>query len=354
MNILFVISSLQIGGEQRALKNLSQEFVANGNKVEIYVLSEKTEKRFDFDPRIIIHYHCHKGNGKNFKRIFEIRSFIKNGNFDVIIGFAVIPSILCSLARIKTKVPAIICERNDPAIYGLKLRIIRRIAYKFCNAGIFQTKDASNYFHNIKNRIVIPNPVTKYLPSFYHGIREKSIITTSRFTKAKNLFLLVETFAELYDNHKEYKLEMYGDGPEKQHIRNYINSKKLENVIFLYDATPDILEIIKNKEIFVLPSIHEGFPNSLLEAMSLGLACISTNCRIGGPNELITDHINGSLIKVNNKKELSSSLNELMSNQGLIEKYRNNCIKIRDIYNIDTIVDKWLDFIYDVVRRGVK
>ncbi|MFP3490956.1 glycosyltransferase, partial [Staphylococcus sp. SIMBA_130] len=72
----------------------------------------------------------------------------------------------------------------------------------------------------------------------------------------------------------------------------------------LHEATPDVLEKIKKSEVFVLSSNNEGFPNSLAEAMSMGIACISTNRRIGGPKDMIENNKNGLLIDVNNLRDL--------------------------------------------------
>lgn len=349
MKILVVISSLQIGGEQRALNTLSDEFVKLGNNVDIYVLSPKVDKQFDFNPSINITYHSNSGAFKNIDRVRDIRKTIKNNAYDVVIGFAVIPSILCSLAGYRTKVPVVVCERNDPMIYRNALKTLRSIAYRLCTAGIFQTKDAADCFPYMKKKTVIPNPINRAIPDVYTGVREKSIVCTSRFTKAKNQDVLVEAFDRIHEKHADYILEMYGDGVEKDRLIENINNKGLADRILIHDAVPNILDIIRKKEVFVLPSKHEGYPNSLVEAMALGLACISTDCRIGGPKDIITDHNNGLLVTVDSVDELEQALDELLSNKELIKKFQNNSVRIRTRLKADIIAENWMNYIRSIL-----
>ncbi|EGI2115021.1 glycosyltransferase family 4 protein, partial [Listeria monocytogenes] len=120
MKILFVISSIGIGGEQRVASILTDHFIKQGHIVDILTF-KRNEKSFEFNSKINITCIKEKqGIFKNFNRVKEIRRFSRQGNYDIVIGFAVIPSILCSFANIGLKSPVVICERNDPASYSRK------------------------------------------------------------------------------------------------------------------------------------------------------------------------------------------------------------------------------------------
>ena len=109
-----------------------------------------------------------------------------------------------------------------------------------------------------------------------------------------------------------------------------------------------------NASIFVLSSDYEGMPNALMEAMALGLACISTDCDGGGARELIKHGENGLLVEKGNLKELSNALDRLLAQRELREKLGSSASKFREEYSYENIYSKWLDFINDVILHGKK
>ncbi len=137
---------MKLGGEQRAAANISSRFIKNGHEVCILSLTQKPEKMLNYDKKIIIKYSNRKKILTNISLTNKVIKEEKKGKYDLVIGFAIIPAIICSYARIFNKTPVIICERNDPSIYGAKYKILRYIAYRFADAGIFQTQDAMRYF----------------------------------------------------------------------------------------------------------------------------------------------------------------------------------------------------------------
>lgn len=351
MKLLIVASSLQIGGEQRVLSILTNSFVKKDIDVTIYSLTRKPEKQFVFNDRVRIIYNDNSDNGiKNFKRIKKIRKLITENEYDVVLGFAMIPSVLCSFAAFG-KCPVIVTERNDPRVYSNKMKIIRYVAYHLCNKGIFQTNDAAEYFPFIKNKVIISNPLNmEVLPEVYQGERDKRIVNTSRLVPEKNQAMLVRAFASLHKKYPEYRLAFYGDGPEKNELLALGKELGIENKMEIYPATNKVLNIIKKDSIFVLTSNHEGFPNSLAEALALGIPSISTDCRIGGPKEMIDSGKNGLLFPVGDTTALTSKLDELMGSSELQNKFTRESQCIREKLSDDLISDRWIEEIKKVVR----
>ena len=351
MNILLVIASMGIGGEQRAASTITDYFVKSGNQVQLLTFDTSNEKKIQFNDNIKITIADKSKN--NIYRLWSIRREIKRFKPDVIIGFAVIPSILCSLAALGLGMPVIVCERNDPDVYPALWKKVRRVAYHFATGAVFQTKDASACFNAsyFKSRIVIPNPIRSDIKEFRKPFneRKKTIVNTSRLTKAKNQELIIKAFSRVCNINNEYSLELYGDGECKIALQKLITDNELENKVTINNATSNIFEIISQDAIFVLASSHEGFPNSLAEAMALGLAVISADCRIGGPRDMIIDNVNGRLIPLNDEGALVEAIIDLIENQKKRELLSNNAMSLADSLSVEAIGKKWQCYLQKVI-----
>jgi glycosyltransferase involved in cell wall biosynthesis len=147
---------------------------------------------------------------------------------------------------------------------------------------------------------IIPNPIN---PEFnvkpFSGKRRKIITSVGRLSEQKNQHVLIEAFSRIEKDFPDYELVIYGEGNLRETLENQIKTLKLENKVKLPGVKKNIKNEIYDCSLFVLPSLYEGMPNALMEAMALGLPVISTDCPCGGPRFLIHNY-NGLLVKVNN------------------------------------------------------
>ena len=95
-------------------------------------------------------------------------------------------------------------------------------------------------------------------------------------------------------------------------------------------------------------SVNEGIPNALIEAMSMGIACISTDCPIYGPRMLIRNGENGILIPVGDTEALYQRMCEVVDNQSLMDKLRTNSVKIRETLDENKIFSKWCELLMNL------
>ena len=100
----------------------------------------------------------------------------------------------------------------------------------------------------------------------------------------------------------------------------------------------------------MLPSNYEGMPNSLMEAMALKMACVSTDCEIGGPRALIKNKSNGILVETNNVKAMSDAIIYLIENPDQRAKFSNNNAHLFKQLSEKNIADEWVSFIRKIIN----
>ena len=249
--------------------------------------------------------------------------------------------------KIFNKIPVILSVRNDPKeeYKNIKRKIFMKILYPLADGYVFQTEEAKEYFSlKIQRKsVVIPNPINEdfIVDKPYDGEREKTIVTIGRIEKQKNQKLLIDAFKEVLKTHGEYKLLIYGEGSLKGKLIKYVEENKMSNNVIFKGKTDNVKREIYKSGIFVLSSNYEGMPNALMEAMLLGVPCISTNCSCGGPRDLIENDENGILIEVNNVDQLIKAINKIIENRDYSKKISINAIKIQKKYDPVKIINLW-------------
>ena len=357
MKIVFVTPSMQGGGAERVVSILSNNLLEKGFEVGIVVVSFETSK-YELNPNIQTKW-LRSDLARNLpplQRIKTRRKKIKEAvlslNPDVVISFTSTTNIDTCIALKRTKVKLIVSERNDPQrdpSSKIK-RVIRRFVYKRANGFVFQTQFAQEYFSKkIRNRsTVIFNPISDKLMEPYFGDREKRVVAVGRLFPQKNYGLLLRAFGKFYNHHPEYSLEIFGIGEQENNIKNTIRDLGLEKSVILRGYAVNVHEQIKNAAFFVMTSDYEGMPNALLEAMAIGLPCISTDCPCGGPRTLIKNSVNGLLVPVGEENLLLEKMMLLAEDEAFARKLGENASKIRETAKIQIVVNKWVDFINNV------
>ena len=106
------------------------------------------------------------------------------------------------------------------------------------------------------------------------------------------------------------------------------------------------------RSIFVLPSKKEGMPNALIEAMIMGMACISTDCPCGGPRELIKDGVNGLLVQVTDVSTMADDLDNLMSDDELRMMLGTQAAMLIHRLHPDVVCAEWMDYLENIVLNS--
>lgn len=357
MKIMFIIPRMNGGGAERVVANLANSF-SKENKVMVCTLVSN-ESFYDFNSNNIdfksAGYSIDRKNKIStlnsyrklfFKSLKYLKRKINEFDPDCIISFLIETDILTYLVTRKNKkIVRINSERNDPTRRKKIIKIILKHIYKKSDLFICQSKKIYDYYKyiDVRKKVIISNPIdnTK-LPQIVKDESNHNIVSVGRLTSQKNFELLINSFIIAKNSIPEdSKLIIYGEGKLRSKLEELIASNKLKDRILLPGAKKDILDVINGSALFVMSSNYEGFPNALLEAMSIGLPVISTDFYTGVAKELIKKD-NGIIVGINNELEMSEAIIKMMNSNTLRNTCRHNNIKIRNKYNIDTISSQWM------------
>ena len=354
LKITFCIPSLGSGGAERVVSVLANKFDGYGYETSIIMLSHNLCV-YPLSENIKIECLDCDDDGKlpyvkrYPLRLKKIRTAIKKLSPDVVISFMSETNIDVCFALSGMNIPVIVSERNDPAIDPASKikKLMRRLAYFKPHGFVFQTPDAQAYFSKRiqKKSKIILNPLADYLPAPYDCEREKRIVAVGRLNKQKNFPMLIDAFSSFSKKHLEYTLEIYGEGVLEEKLKQYISDKKLNDKVILKGFCKDVHEKILSASMFVMSSDFEGMPNALLEAMAIGLPCISTDCPCGGPRMLIESYKNGILVPVDDTQKMTEAMLYMAGKPEEAKKMSSNAVHVRTIANVEAIAQQWHDIV---------
>lgn len=182
------------------------------------------------------------------------------------------------------------------------------------------------------------------------GIPESKIIIMSvgELTKRKNHMVVIEALACL----KEFDIlyVICGDGPLKAQLRAKAEKLGVRDRLKMLGFRKDIAELHKAADIFVFPSLQEGLPVAVMEAMASGLPIVASKIR--GNEDLISNNQGGYLIKPKDSKQVAEAIKKMIQNSEKREKMEKRNLKIIKNYGQETVLQK-LDKFFDEIVGGV-
>lgn len=320
LKILFVSGNLSDGGAQRVISVVASRLASEGHHVDL-LLFKRCSREYAIDERISIHSLAATPEEYDriplIKRIHKIRSFVKEHNPDVAVGFLEGGWGLY-VSTIGMKMKTISSARVDPKIIFSKKGIrgfINRLWFRHSNRIVIQTESQRNNMpHELRNKcVVIANPISdmvfKCKKEEYSSA--KKFVMVGRLTQQKNYELAIKAMQLVCCRYPDALLDIYGKGSEETVLNDLIKSSGLERNIHLMGWTTNAIKCYLKYDVYLLTSDYEGMPNALMEAMGVGLPCISSNCETG-PAELILDGKNGFLFPVADHQALADKMIKLI------------------------------------------
>jgi glycosyltransferase involved in cell wall biosynthesis len=361
--VAFVIHGLPMGGAEKFLISIINEFNKLGGTPLLILLSEESALIKELDNEVntikLIKKHRfdisiskkikHEIVSRNIEKVFCVNtyayfltklSFSKNDNVLFFLSphttkpfslYNYLQNIVYTYFVGRKDQIIYLCQ-NQKKYYEIKYNINKhngRIVYNGIDTKKFNPQ---NYEHDknilIKNEIGI-------------DVNEKVIIMVARLEKEKNHQSAIESLAVLHSKwEKKCHLLIVGGGSNSyiNKLKAVASENKIKNYVHFIGNSNDVRKYYSIADAFTLTSSSETFSLAALEAMSFGLPCALTD--VGGANEMIDENINGKLMRVNDIESISNTWYHVLNNgynKTIIRNYVINNFEIKKM--LDTYIN---------------
>jgi N-acetylgalactosamine-N,N'-diacetylbacillosaminyl-diphospho-undecaprenol 4-alpha-N-acetylgalactosaminyltransferase len=299
--VAFIINSLAGGGAERVMTTLLRASIAEASEfeLELFLLDDEPIEYPLPSWLKVRQFDCRRSLPKSLLALW--RGF-RDFRPDLVLSFLTRANVASVIVGRLRRIPVVVSERVNTSSHlgqGRSAAIIKALvrwtypkAEKIIAVSPGVADDLATVFGLAKDRIVvIANPIDS------EAIRDAAqkagaappgepyVAAMGRLVPNKNFALLIEAFARAKIGGR---LLIFGEGGERENLTRLIKERGLEGSVELLGFSNNPFPVLRHARCFVLPSNAEGFPNALLEAMSVGLPVISTNCQ-SGPSEVLAD-----------------------------------------------------------------
>ena len=333
-SVCFLSLDLRYGGAEKVIATLSNEFARSGREVTIVTFFEHNDFTHALDPRI----RLQTLSIKNFKiSFFSLSHFIYKNRFDNFIANIwplTVFSFLIRLISPRTNLiyveHCILSEQYKDknflfrVLQNFSIRAFYRFAHHIVSVSSGVQDDLIGYGAPSNKMSVIYNPLMPSLANSREPLNPEilnwmkgspiNLIAIGQLKKVKNFLNLIKSVDILINQNKQkLRLVILGDGEERAVMEKAIKSYNLEHSIFLPGWVDDPMPYLRLSDLLILSSDYEGFGLVIVEALSVGVNVVSTNCKTG-PSEILKDGEFGFLCKVGNALSLANSVNIALEN----------------------------------------
>jgi GalNAc-alpha-(1->4)-GalNAc-alpha-(1->3)-diNAcBac-PP-undecaprenol alpha-1,4-N-acetyl-D-galactosaminyltransferase len=360
IKIACVIHSLGIGGMERVMSNLINNFSKRDNiEIALLLIGRHRNVEFVLSDNVKVYKPTFRFDNINrswstIRTMFFIRKTIKNIKPDTILSFGEMWNNLVLLSLTNVNIPIYISDRSEPnKDLGALHNFLRNRLYPYAKGFIAQTEHSariSRTFHRNSNITVIGNPIRDLkLPAVK---KEDIILTVGRLIPTKNVDQLITVFSDVND--KNWELHVVGGDANNMNLlrlyKKQVIKLKIQNQVKFFGQQKNVEQYYAKSKIFAFMSTSEGFSNALGEAMTAGCACIAFDCNAGS-SDMIDDGINGFLIPVGDYILFQEKLEFLMNNKDLRIQFGVKAQEKMTLFRSDKISNKFFDTITKTIER---
>ncbi|MEQ1527271.1 MAG: glycosyltransferase [Gallionella sp.] len=362
--VLFLFAHLHKGGMQRAVSNIS---LALPDDFEQHVGYFGTENP-PFEYHAILHDFNVSGSLELglfakivnfFLRLYKLRRFVREQHFDVVVSFGEAANLLNVLsfnsAYRVLSIRSAIGGYGDADLYNRVYRGLIRWVYPLSDAIVAVSVDLKKQIEKITRGV----PPVYQIPNLYHldRIRALSIeplptalsyLTKSSFilnvgslVSQKGQGLLIRAFANISNDYPSLQLVLIGRGPDKDNCVAEASQLGVSDRVIIIDFDSNPYRYMRLAKVFVLPSLTEGFPNVLVEAMACDCPVVAFDCPTG-PREILEASEYGELVENMTVDALAERLNKLLSSAERLAFIKEQAAKRALHYDAKHVVAEWV------------
>lgn len=269
----------------------------------------------------------------------------KHNHYDYVLSFGLNSYYILVLLKAFFNYKLVVSERNDPVFLQSFFLNIKRYLYRFADIVVFQTDGAKTCFgHRTQEKsVVIPNPVNIPIKCWKRDATRAQIASVGRLDtfKQKRQDLLLKAFRKILSEHPNYILNLYGDGDGRRKLELLAENLGIKDNVFFHGKISNVTEELLKNEIYVLTSDFEGIPNSLMEAMALGMPVVSTDCSPGGARLLIDNKINGLIVARGDIENIANSIIYDIEHKTEADAMAVKAREKMKIFTPSEIIQKW-------------
>lgn len=397
--ILFVIPYLVEGGAERALSNITNhlpkdwnidilvnddsviDYPFRGNILTLGITDKPRTGSVSFQFKVLI------------KRIKRLKQLKKTGNYQACISFldsANIANILSGkrYCRIVVSVRISLIQSAQLPQYRYIVNPLAKLLYNRADKAVAVSKgvemEMKEIFHiksekvtaieNGYNLVSIQQQGKEVLSDKENELLNDKVViaTTGRLSAQKGQWHLIRAFTEVIKQVPNVLLIIIGSGELEEYLKQLCQNYKMENHIYFTGHAANPYKYLSRADIFVFPSMYEGFPNALAEAVCLGLPCIATDFQTGAREILAPDMVGkdetvetvkeveyGMLTPMCSgmqyadssepmepaEKYLAEAMLELIRNTEKRDKYSRRSRERSKTLSIDAVINKWVEVV---------
>jgi glycosyltransferase involved in cell wall biosynthesis len=362
MRLTFVISSLQMGGAERAGSLLCNHWAQHGHTVQVLTFdSPGSTPFFPLEAAIgLTHLDllCYSSSlresvANTLWRNSVLRRAIQRSRPDVVVSFLDTTNVRTLMATAGLGIPVVVSERTDPSLHyiGRTWSFLRALAYPFAAAVVTQTRAALLALPGPARRrgVVIGNVVRQPQPGALGTepiLQRPTILSVGRLNRGKGYFTLLEAFASLSVTRPDWHLALVGDGEARPELESRTQALGLAGRVHFMGATNQVSRLLRQADVFVLASRYEGFPNALCEALAHGVPAVATDTV--GAREVLRHEENGLLTPVGNAGALAQALSRLTDDEALRKRLGARGPDILERFSVEQVSAQWEELLRQV------
>jgi len=348
-----------IGGLEIAAYNIAKHLA---KKHEVYVITSIDKGLPKESTEVGFYVHRFKTSNIPIIRtvLYYIKSFfiIREINPDIVHVQTIFLALSGLLVKKFLHKPYIVYGRGSDVYFSWRFKnLISKPILKNADAVIALTGDMKREIRGICNRdvFIIPNGID--LERFENlskedlrnklEIKEENIILfVGTLRLVKGVRYLIEAMKTITDKNKNSRLFIVGDGEERKYLEDLVRNLSLEKCVTFIGKVPndEIPKYMAASDVFVLPSLSEGFPVTVVEAMASGLPIVATTIR--GLPEIIKDGKNGFLVEPKNPEQIAEKVLLLLENDELRERISEKNKEKAKGYSWEAVIEK-LERVYE-------